>query len=82
VSYCANCGAGLWPEAKFCASCGQAVATAPRPRSAHAPAARDVVTSRKENPVTQGMKLGTTGCVGCLTMVVLFLVVVALLVHH
>ena len=38
--------------------------------------------SRKENPVTQGIKIGTTGCVTMLTMLVLFIIVIALLASH
>jgi uncharacterized membrane protein YvbJ len=81
VNYCPSCGAKLVPNAKFCPSCGQAL-SAPPPASEREPSRGPVVTSRKENPVTQGMKLGTTGCVGCLTMVVLFIIVVALIAHH
>lgn len=79
VNYCPNCGAESTQDVKFCSSCGHAL-SAPPP--APEPPSGPVVMRRKENPVTQGMKLGTTGCVGCLTMVVLFIIVVALITQR
>jgi uncharacterized membrane protein YvbJ len=78
VSFCPNCGAAVAQDARFCASCGRALAE----QATSEKQAEPVTVRRRENPVTQGMKLGTTGCVGCLTMIVLFVIVIALLSHH
>lgn len=78
MNFCPDCGAAVEQDARFCASCGRGLteqATSEKP-------AEPVIVRRQENPVTQGMRLGTTGCVGCLTMIVLFVIVIALLSHH
>jgi uncharacterized membrane protein YvbJ len=71
VNYCPDCGAAIPPDARFCPSCGRALAekstgTPPLPAEYR----------RRGNPLTEGMRLGTTGCVGCLTMLVLFIIVI------
>ena len=76
MNYCPNCGAALTPDAKFCPSCGTPVAP-----SASVPP-EFAVTHKRENPLTGGIKAGTTGCVGCLTFVVLFIIFLALVAGH
>lgn len=77
MAYCSNCGKEIEADAKYCYACGAPTGVPP-----DAERGSYEVTHKRENPITGGIKMGTTGCVGCLTMVVLFLVVVALLAHH
>lgn len=78
MNYCPDCGAAVSQDARFCPSCGRALTE----QAGSEKPAGPVVVRRRENPLTQGLRLGTTGCVGCLTMVVLFIIVIALLSHN
>lgn len=75
VNYCPYCGGEVPRDARFCPTCGRALGdedAAPQPDP-------PVEVRKRGNPLTEGLRLGTTGCVGCLTMLVLFLIVIILL---
>jgi len=76
MSFCPACSAEVRANARFCPNCG-----APQQEAAPGEPASPLKVKREQNPITQGMRYGTTACVGCATFVVIAFVLIVLLVE-